>query len=444
MENTEPMEPTGPAEANEPAGSAAPAPKKGLTKNGVILMVFALFVFVCAYIFTCTVPISGMPFGFLALAAALFGGTLAVGLILGAKPDLFTFAAMLVGLAAAFSRVLNASFHFDLTPVFCITAVSYLFFALSLFSNHSRGLGGSFLLDIAKSFAYAFISFGEFFRAVFRPEGSRRNGRGVLYAVLGLLFALILVFAVAGLLSYDAHFADMLPKLDLDTVGEVLVKLFFAVPLAALAFSCFFSSLGRKLPALSDKQNTERIGSKLHVIPVLPVALPVAAVLAVYVMFFVSQWAYYVSAFTHVLPAGYSAAEYAREGFFSLLVVTVINAVLLTVLTVFAKKESRAGNTVVSILKLALCAATLVLIATALSKMFLYIDRFDLTRDRLIATLVLVFLAVCFIAVILSTLIRRVKALPIMTAAAALMLLAFFFAAPNRLIASSAYSEQVG
>ncbi|MBR4634924.1 MAG: DUF4173 domain-containing protein [Clostridia bacterium] len=423
-------------EIPEQAPVELPGEPGGITRRGVLELVFACFALVCAYFFTCIFPVAGRPLGFFVLAAVLLAGTFAAALLLGgAKPGLFTYGALVFALAAAFCRLLNGGDAFDLAPCFAAFGVAYLVFAVSLFDNHSKRLGGTFLLDIAKGFAYMFLSFARFFTSIFRPEGSRRSSKKLLPVIGGVVAAAILIVAVCSLLSYDAHFADLLPKIDLEDVFEIILKISFAVPIAALVFSLLLSSEKRMLPGLSTPETAERAGAKLHVLPLLLTALPIIGVLAVYALFFVSQWAYYVSAFTHVLPEGYSAAEYAREGFFNLLVVAVINAVLIVLVSVFTKNTGKAGETMRRVLTIALSLATLVLIATAISKMLLYIDRFDLTRQRLIATIFLAFLAIAFVAVIVSQLVRRVKALPVIIAAGLVILFLFFVLPVNRSIA---------
>ncbi len=114
-----------------------------------------------------------------------------------------------------------------------------------------------------------------------------------------------------------------------------------------------------------------------------------------------------------MLPEAYSAADYARNGFFELCGVAAINAALALVLNGFSKRAGKAASVCCKLLTLLLSLETLILIATALSKLFLYIERFDLTLARLWPTFFLVLLAVAFVTLIVSTLIRRVKLLPV-------------------------------
>ena len=421
----------------EPAAGELKEPSSGgITKKGWIELLFAIFAFAAAYVFVSLVPISKTPIGFTVLTVCFYAVTLSASLLFGAKPDVFSFIAIGAAVCVSLFRVINGTSSYDLFPVFTVSGIIYAYFCVSLFGNHSRTVGGRFLLDIIKGIVYLFISFAGFFTAIFKPEGAKKSPKKILIIVVGVIIALILVIIVCSLLSYDEHFSELLPKFELEEVFDFFAKLFFAVPIGAMIMSLVLSSRDKKLPKLSSESSGENVGRKVKVIPSLLVALPIIAVLAVYVLFFVSQWAYYMSAFTKLLPKGYSAAEYAREGFFQLCAVAVINSVLILLIASFTKITGKAGEIVCKVLTVLLCAATLALIATALSKMFLYIDMYDLTRDRLAVTVFLVFLSVAFIAVILATLIRRVKALPVICATALVFLIAASLFNVNRYIAN--------
>ena len=108
---------------------------------------------------------------------------------------------------------------------------------------------------------------------------------------------------------------------------------------------------------------------------------------------------------------------------------------LIILLSVFTKRSGRAWDAFRKVLMIALSAATLVLIATALSKMFLYIDRYDLTRSRLEVTVFMFFLTTVVIAVLIWAIFKKVKVLPIIVVSAALFFTAYSLTNTNRIIA---------
>ncbi len=118
-----------------------------------------------------------------------------------------------------------------------------------------------------------------------------------------------------------------------------------------------------------------------------------------YITFITSQLPYLFSAFSGVVPPGWeSYAEFARRGFFELCVIAVINLLVLTGTHLGLEKTKR-QSTVPRVLNTLLAVLTLVLIATAFSKLALYISIFGLTVQRLLPGVFLIFLVIVFGAV---------------------------------------------
>ena len=133
-------------------------------------------------------------------------------------------------------------------------------------------------------------------------------------------------------------------------------------------------------------------------------------VLAVYGVFFFSQLEQYVSAFGGELPADIRYADYAREGFFELCTVSLINFILLTATGMFTRRtEKRRAHPAVRFVHALLSGCTLVLIATAVSKMALYIETYGLTPKRVYAAWFMLVLAAVFALVIVKQFVPRLK-----------------------------------
>jgi hypothetical protein len=118
------------------------------------------------------------------------------------------------------------------------------------------------------------------------------------------------------------------------------------------------------------------------------------------VVFIVSQLPYFFSAFAGQRPEGWQIySEYARSGFFELCQIAAINLTLMTLANLLCKKPQRESR-VLKILNCLLSLLTLLLIATAFSKMALYIGAYGLSIRRLLPCLFMVFLAVVCGAVV--------------------------------------------
>ena len=203
----------------------------------------------------------------------------------------------------------------------------------------------------------------------------------------------------------------------------MIAKLLFTIPAAALLFSTFESSRSHKAESMSTPEKADAFALRVKKVPAVVLMIPVVALLAIYGIFFFTQWDTYMSAFSGILPNDYTAAEYARNGFFELCAVASINAVLSIVMGLFMKQCNVASVLLRKLANTLLSIATLVLIATALSKMILYVQRFDLTVLRLFVSVVLVLIAVGFLTSLLSQWIKPIKVTPVLVVLVGLLLL---------------------
>lgn len=112
-----------------------------------------------------------------------------------------------------------------------------------------------------------------------------------------------------------------------------------------------------------------------------------------YLVYLLSQLAYFVGGFSGILPQGYTAAEYARRGFFEMACLAAINLGLMTFGIGMVQRDVRApGSTRGLCLFLGLVSEFLV--AASVAKMGLYIGAYGLTRLRVLTMVIMGFLAV--------------------------------------------------
>lgn len=127
-----------------------------------------------------------------------------------------------------------------------------------------------------------------------------------------------------------------------------------------------------------------------------------SAIALCYLLYLFSQLAYFFSAFRGLLPEGeVSFSSYARNGFFEMCVIAVINLALVLLTLFLAKKAEGRLPLPLKILCSFVAVFTLIIIASAISKMLLYIAKYHLTVLRLTTSAFMLFLAVVFLAVIL-------------------------------------------
>ncbi len=278
--------------------------------------------------------------------------------------------------------------------------------------NMEKFLGKRCLNKLMRSvFVVPFSNLGRIFPAfVIRDKetSGAKVYKTVLFIILGLLIAIIPTSIVISLLSYDSGFVAILEEIFYFTPEEIIEFIGDSILGSFFAMIVFGAVYGSKISLQEPLQDNEDGKANLKVIPKPIICATVSPVLFIYVVFFVSQWDYYVSAFTKVLPENLSYATYAREGFFQLCAVCVFNALMLLLFHSFIKTNGKKYDFVKILYSSIISIFTLVLVATALSKMLLYIDSYGLTRLRVYSSWMILLLAVFFVIALLYQFIPRI------------------------------------
>lgn len=277
-----------------------------------------------------------------------------------------------------------------------------------------------------------FENIGNVFYALFRKkaEDGTTEKRKINSVLIGLLCAVpVLLMVVPLLMGADGAFEGMMDKLSVDGGKELPATLIFGTALFVLIFGQHF---GAKIRKQEEKQScSERKGVDTAF---LITFLSVIAV--VYVLYLVSQLAYFFNAFAGLLPKNFTVAQYARRGFFEMTTVCVINLGLLFFALLGARKKENGKEPVaIRILAVFLCLFSLVLIATAMSKMGLYISSYGMTYLRILTSVFMVFLCVVFCTMFLWIFLRKLPYMRVVVITAVILVLGVSFADPARVVA---------
>lgn len=213
-------------------------------------------------------------------------------------------------------------------------------------------------------------------------------------ALLGLLCALpVLLVVVPLLIAADAAFEGLLQHTVLDNLGEAILSLGLGIPLFCLLYSRLFG-LRHALP---DAPTLSAGGQKT--VSAMGINAFLGTIGGVYVLYLVSQLAYFLSAFSGILPEGYTVAQYARRGFFEMTAICTINLLLVALCLWLSRKQEGKAPLSTRLLCLFVLVFSLGLVATALSKMGLYIHSFGMTRLRILTAVFMLMLAAVLVFV---------------------------------------------
>ena len=222
----------------------------------------------------------------------------------------------------------------------------------------------------------------------FKQEKSKKN-KTLWYVFLGAIIAIPLVAFVVAMLSIaDAVFRQVTDALlsgisfeNVFNIGFRIGFMFFATYLL-VAFMC--------KRTLSEEVKDNRNGE-----PVL--AITINSILTVIYLLFSGIQIIYLFMGKMELPDGYTYAMYAREGFFQLLAVSILNLIIVLVSMSFFR-DSKVLKAVLTVMSL----CTFVMIASSAMRMIIYIRFYYMTFLRILVLWALALLAVLFVGIILN------------------------------------------
>ncbi|WP_084482815.1 DUF4153 domain-containing protein [Nocardia amikacinitolerans] len=250
---------------------------------------------------------------------------------------------------------------------------------------------------------------------------------------VGATVALLAVFAPL-LGSADATFGSMLNRLVPTVEPASLVRWTLVSGLVALGcFGAMYLLAGP--PMSADAMPREKVSGRT--VSRWEWALPVGALTALFAAFVAAQFAALFGGDDYVQKtAGLTYAQYARSGFWQLSIVTMLAlAVILTVLR-FADQDSARDRTWLRALLGSVTALSLVLVASALGRMWTYQQAYGFTVLRVLVEAFELWLGLMYVLVLAAVLRLRRAWLPraaLGTAFATLLVLALLN--PERLVA---------
>jgi hypothetical protein len=281
------------------------------------------------------------------------------------------------------------------------------------------------LVSKTNSSNWADIRFiGDFFKRLFIPFGyvhmpfvtlsrmdnkSGENKRKVLPGIaLGLLISIPILAIVIWLLSSaDIIFKDLFTNIPVSKI----VKHFFFILVMTVYAICFYWSI---LKAFDEERKPvyDPLRWKRFIDPVVITTMLILLNL-VYAVFSVIQFAYLFGGKSFILPSNYTYAEYARRGFFELVIVAVINFIIILITVSFIKKENNKIHITNKVLLTLMVSFTFVMLISAFYRMVLYEEAYGFTYLRIF---VQAFMVLLFFVFVINTIYIWYSKLPLIKA----------------------------
>ncbi len=219
----------------------------------------------------------------------------------------------------------------------------------------------------------------------------KRDNRKIGYVILGLLISSPLLIIVLALLSSaDVIFGNMawnfFEKLELipeDFIGILFTVVFVYLFMYWLLNALASSSIGAEV---KNHKNSEPV-----------IAITLTSVLSLIYLLFCGVQIGGLFLGQLKLPEGITYAAYAREGFFQLLLVCLINLVLVLACIHFFQESK-----LLKMLLTVVSSCTFIMIVSSALRMFLYIREYNLTFLRMFVLWFLVVIFLVMAGVIIS------------------------------------------
>lgn len=226
---------------------------------------------------------------------------------------------------------------------------------------------------------------------------NREKTNKILNAVFGIIVGIVFSIVILLLLmSADDYFNKFVSK------AFISINLDFSKIMQFVIFFIIIFSIGVNLMRnryIVMKENKTRKINHTIIISMLSV------INLVFVLFLISEVSKLCGNFLQI-PNGYIYSSYAREGFFQLLFVTIINFSI--ILYLIYKTNVIKENKIIRNLVLILISFSVLLIFNSYYRMFLYIDKFGFTNLRLQVILFLLMELILF-GIIIKKIINKVN-----------------------------------
>ncbi len=306
------------------------------------------------------------------------------------------------------------------------TAIFLLMMSLLLdqFYDTTRWKLGKYLKSILQM---AVMSFGELGRPFTDAkecysEAMKRNKKW-MYAMLGVVLTIPLLAVVLLLLSsadvlFRVFTERMLGWIHLGNIFGVFFTItwMFLFSYALLSFLC-----KRKM---KEEVKEKRVGEPIF-------AIMMTSMLTLVYLLFSGIQIFGLFLGKMQLPEGYTYAQYAREGFFQLLVVSILNLIIV-LLCMSYFKESKVLKGILTVMSF----CTFVMIASSFLRMLIYVKYYDLTFLRILVLWTLIVLFVLFIGVVIAIFKERFPLFRYSVVVVTMFYLVLSFSHPDYIIAS--------
>ena len=281
--------------------------------------------------------------------------------------------------------------------VIAIILLLVLFFLTLL--NKKYELCRRFFVHIFKIVPGKILTNLKYLRIIKTTENKEKNKDTLnifIGCLIGIPIAIVLLTLLTGADKYFSSFIGSILDIikQILNLGNLIPNIFTLIISFVLLFSIFVNVLNnRKIENKTSKVRNVNTSISSTVLIIINF---------VFILFLISEVSKLTINFLH-LPVEYTYAEYAREGFFQLLFVTLINISIIIYFVYYTNIVS--NNKLIKRLLISLVIFSILLIFNSYYRMFLYIGAYGFTILRLQVVLFLLMELILFILILKKVLV---------------------------------------
>ncbi len=339
------------------------------------------------------------------------------------------------------SVLLISSFSLNCDELIKFITIVYLLFLLVICF---AGISGNILEKDSNYYWFidaVFKPVTKTFENIPSPFKSAKNSvknnkiKNLTPVLIGVAVAVPMLFIIIPLLSSsDIAFEAVISNI-FENTEFIICSIIITIVLTPVFYSLIFYL---KKAHLTEKEEMKKYKGRLAVSGVNAFLISISLV---YLFYLFTQLAYIVDAFKFVLPEDYTAAEFARSGFFQMAVIVFINFVILGCTAVNVKRKALKLPKSTKAVLMFISAFSIFYISTAIFKMMKYISLYGLTRLRVLTSVFMLMLALIFVIIILKLIFNKLKYIKPIIAICTLTLLSVSMININTVIADYNYKN---
>lgn len=225
--------------------------------------------------------------------------------------------------------------------------------------------------------------------------------KNIMMIFIGILISIpILLIVLSQLFIADDTFSYIFINAfeNLDDVVKYFMTFLLSIPLFMYLYSANYGNIYCHPNVTKRKEDLHKYLKNVAKVPAVVLITVEVLLCMVYLIFiFSSLYTIYIHMTSSV---SFIFSEFARNGFFELCRITVINLFVLSCIEVFIENS---GGKIHVVVKRILCMETVCIIISALFRMYLYINAYGFTYKRIYATWLMIVLFGAFLMILWDT-----------------------------------------